>query len=300
MTQDNLDLLPEDIREEFSVEPDGKIYASRRAVARLSGLNTDSAIKNILNNILHQKNLSKPLQTFAGQSFNAAPKLPDVLVGAIIVHYALKGREQAINCMMAFNNIGIRTWFQQQLGWQPEAKPHKPMSPLEMLELQVEIAKDHEKRICTQEQGQRKLFQIAEQLQEQCEFLDELNTQLMRNRIDVIVDSCENFLLSDEEPAEIPERKKIWKIVNSICWEANCLHDVAWRIFYKQLKDRYGFDAIARSKNQNISPMDAVEQGGKLKELHMIVSSAWRKIKADRKEREIFLPDGSKMSKPLK
>ena len=93
----NIVSIPEEIKSEFSVTEDGKAFASRRATARLCGLKSNSPISSLLNNLADQKSLSDPLQPFTGQDFTSDQKLPDFLVFAIISHYALKGREQAVN-----------------------------------------------------------------------------------------------------------------------------------------------------------------------------------------------------------
>ena len=113
----NLALLPEDIRSEFSIDEQGRAFASRRAIARLAGI-SECSIRNLVNNLGALKSPSKILEPFAGQDFEGALKLPDVLVSAIIQHYAFKGREQAQLTASAFSAIGFRSWLQSELGWQ--------------------------------------------------------------------------------------------------------------------------------------------------------------------------------------
>lgn len=110
--------ISEDIRNEFVVEKDGKVYAkSIRAVARLAGV-SDSSIRNILQNLAAHKVDSEYLLMYAGQDFTGAQtKLPDTLVAAIIKFYASRQNEQAVKVALAFMTVGIRTWFQQQLGY---------------------------------------------------------------------------------------------------------------------------------------------------------------------------------------
>ena len=267
--------IPEDIREEFSVEADGKVFAnSHRGIARLCGFSSNSPIRNILKNIAEQKNLSKPLQTFAGKDFRGEQKIPDVLVQAIVTHYALKGREQAISCMMAFGSIGFRTWFQQQLGWQPETKLEKPMSPAEMFARQAQINLEHEQRLNEHDVEIDKLGNLYNLVSQNINAMNQ-------SRLQVLMSIQQSELLAQEDPSPIPLRKTIWKLVNDFAYSANCLPEEAWRLFYTELRDRYKFDAKTRQRNQGLKfALDAVEQEpGMLENLHKIVSAHVKKLK---------------------
>lgn len=58
-------------------------------------------------------------------------------------------------------------------------------------------------------------------------------------------------------------------------------------IVYRELKDRYGFDAKARRKNQGLKfALDAVEQEpGMLENLHKVVSAEFKKLNLPRPEK---------------
>ena len=114
--------LPEDIRQEFSIDELGQAYASQSAIARLCGV-TQSAINQLLEKIAISKPVSESLQPFNGMDFRAISKIPDVVVAAIINHYAMYARnttEQAKRVCLCFQAIGIRTWIQNELGWQKQ------------------------------------------------------------------------------------------------------------------------------------------------------------------------------------
>ncbi|MEM9273806.1 MAG: hypothetical protein AAGA80_12685 [Cyanobacteria bacterium P01_F01_bin.143] len=122
--------LPEDIRQEFSIDEKGKAYASQSAIARLCGV-TQQAINKLL---LQLKGTTKPvsesLEPFTGIDYMATTKIPDIVVAAIINHYAMYARkttEEAKKVSLCFQAIGIRTWIQTELGWQQE----KPQLSLE-------------------------------------------------------------------------------------------------------------------------------------------------------------------------
>lgn len=108
----NLALLPEDIRSEFSIDEQGRAFASRRAIARLCGID-ESSIRNIFQNLNAGKAPSKTLETFAGQDFESAGKIPDILVSAIVQHYAFKGR--AFNSIYSIKQIATSVIFSSLL-----------------------------------------------------------------------------------------------------------------------------------------------------------------------------------------
>lgn len=142
----NLALLPEDIRSEFSIDEQGRAFANRRAIARLCGID-ESSIRNLLENLSAGKAPSKNLESFAGQSFESAVKIPDTLVSAIVQHYAFKGREQAQLTAMAFSAIGIRAWLQSELGWQQQSQHKLPKTYAEALLEAGRLALENEKLV---------------------------------------------------------------------------------------------------------------------------------------------------------
>ena len=112
--------LPQEILSEFSIDEQGKTYASQSAIARLCGV-TRQSINELLEKILSGKRLSESLQPFAGMDYRLSGKIPDQVVGSIIYHYALHARkttEQAKRVCLCFQIIGIRSWLRQELGWQ--------------------------------------------------------------------------------------------------------------------------------------------------------------------------------------
>lgn len=274
----NLVQIPEDIRQEFSVESDGKIFAnSHRGISRLCGLNSNSPVKNILKNIADQKNLSKPLQPFAGQRFKADQKLPDILVGAIIVHYALKGREEAINCMMAFNSIGIRSWFQEQLGWQPETKPEKPMSPAELAVHHANLLLDHEQRLNQHDVAIEKaydkitLFEVNYNLM--TSVFDNMTQQFYKLTRDMgMQDELYKKMLAGEKPDEYDIKEVVKHLIKRYAVHAKISYAAAWNKAYNELKLRYKFDVFPIATRKGTQKLDEVEKAGYMKELHICVS----------------------------
>ncbi|MDJ0536302.1 MAG: hypothetical protein QNJ70_28080 [Xenococcaceae cyanobacterium MO_207.B15] len=103
--------IPQEIKQEFSVDPDGKTYASQSAVARLCGV-TQQTINQLLERIATSKTLSKSLQPFAGNDYRGTSKMiPDVVAAAIINHYAMFARHKTARAKatsLAFQTVGIR------------------------------------------------------------------------------------------------------------------------------------------------------------------------------------------------
>lgn len=111
--------LPEEILQEFTIDNDGIAYASQSAIARLCGI-TRQSINELFDKILSGKSLSDSLQPFSGNDYSVSGKIPDIVVAAIINHYAMYARnttEQAKKVSLAFQAIGIRSWIQDELGW---------------------------------------------------------------------------------------------------------------------------------------------------------------------------------------
>ncbi len=110
----------QDWTNEFKVDDRGQVVGSRIGAARLAGV-SQPAILKLLKTLEKggiTKSLSKPLQPFAGQAIEGYNQIPDLLISAIVAHYAFKGVEQAQQTLLAMNAIGMRTYLQQKLGWQ--------------------------------------------------------------------------------------------------------------------------------------------------------------------------------------
>ncbi|VEP15805.1 conserved hypothetical protein [Hyella patelloides LEGE 07179] len=116
----SLFVLPDDIKQEFSIDEGGKAYASQSAIARLCGVRQQS-VNELLEKIATGKPVSESLSSFNGKNYRGTGKIPDLVVAAIINHYAMYARkttEQAKRVSLSFQAIGLRTWIQVELGWQ--------------------------------------------------------------------------------------------------------------------------------------------------------------------------------------
>lgn len=133
-TNQGLSHIPEEIRQEFTIDNDGIAYASQSAIARLCGVR-QQAINQLLEKVATSKLPSESLESFNGKDYMGTSKIPDVLVAAIINHYAMYARnttEQAKKVSLAFQAIGIRSWIQDELGWKPQ-QSKIPMHEMLML-----------------------------------------------------------------------------------------------------------------------------------------------------------------------
>jgi hypothetical protein len=275
--------IPEDFKSEFKVDIEGKITASIRGTARLADVKHSSLIAAFKSSGSPKpSSLAKYLieYGFGGgvQNLWLDEGVPGIAVNAILEYYAYEcqpryRKEQAKVLCRAFRNYGYQKWFQQQLGWQPEAKPEKPLSMVEMFSLQAKINEQNAKRLNKHD--------------EEIDHLGNLYNLVAHNinvtnqhRLDVLMEVRASEMLADEDPSPVPLRKIIWKLVNKFSLAANCLPEEAWNHFYRELKDRYGFDAQARRKNQKLKfALDAVEQEpGMLENLHKVVSAEFKQL----------------------
>lgn len=112
--------IPEEIKEEFTVDSDGKAYLSQAALARLCDV-TKQSLNELIQRIASGKSLSKSLQPFSGMDLTASGKgISDIAAAAIINHYAMFSRHKtarAKQVAIAFQAVGIRSWIQAELGW---------------------------------------------------------------------------------------------------------------------------------------------------------------------------------------
>ncbi|WP_051470304.1 phage antirepressor KilAC domain-containing protein [Fischerella sp. PCC 9605] len=143
--------IPEDIRHEFEVDVEGKGFASARATARLSGvtpstlLDTREGSEGLLKRILIGKNLDDCLKPIAGFDYWVIGKIPDYVVACIITYYAKKGYKEAELVLASFAAIGIRTYIQKELHWQPSMQTWKlPQSYSEALRMLADEAEAHD------------------------------------------------------------------------------------------------------------------------------------------------------------
>ena len=135
--------IPDEIRNEFRIDPDGKAFVSIRGAARIADIN-DKTLGDSLKTAAGITNIENP-QTPSGKGVEAAgisvsklaqslidagfspgdfakTGIPDIALALILKYYAYKARrttEQAERFYDAMCAVGIRTWIHQQLDWNP-------------------------------------------------------------------------------------------------------------------------------------------------------------------------------------
>lgn len=127
----NIQHIPDDIRAEFSVNADGQAFASRRAIARLAGVD-EKSIRNLLQNLGAEQTPHEIFESHTGKLFEGAELIPDTLVSLILEYYAYECQpryrsEQAKQVCRVFRSIGFRVWVQRELNW--VAPPPRTITP---------------------------------------------------------------------------------------------------------------------------------------------------------------------------
>lgn len=89
--------MPDDIRSEFSIDEQGKVFASRRAIARLSGI-AISTMQDLLKRIENQQKCPEMFKGFAGQIFESNRQIPYDLALKILTYYYLRGKFTHTGC----------------------------------------------------------------------------------------------------------------------------------------------------------------------------------------------------------
>ncbi len=88
--------LPIDLRSEFSVDESGKAYGTQSGTARLCGV-AQSSINELLEKLAIGKPVSAVLKPFPDIDYRAIVKLSDILISAIINHYAMYARVRPVS-----------------------------------------------------------------------------------------------------------------------------------------------------------------------------------------------------------
>lgn len=122
--------LPENIAKEFSVDAEGKIFVSKKGLARLCGVHP-TQITRLLTGVTET-----PLETSQSLTdieLKGVTAIPDILASEVILHYALQGKLQAQQTIRVLGAIGLRNFGQKLLNYQPIKK--RTLSPAEIVEL---------------------------------------------------------------------------------------------------------------------------------------------------------------------
>lgn len=115
------------IRSEIKVDIEGKASITKKGLAELLGIS-----RSVLGVDRMAKKLAETLTNkgFLGVDRSLSNGIPDVAVQCIIEYYAFDAQDKsevALTLFRAFASVGIRTWFQEMVGFE---KP-KPKTKLE-------------------------------------------------------------------------------------------------------------------------------------------------------------------------
>ncbi|WP_013320665.1 hypothetical protein [Gloeothece verrucosa] len=267
--------LSEDIRSEFTIDEQGRAFASRRAVARLAGVDVSSVVR-LVQKISDGQNVSEIFESFTGQVFEG-DALSDILVALILEYYAYEAKEryrtqQAKQVCRAFRAIGFRTWVQQELGWQ------KSMSQAEYL---LSVAQQF-----VEQERQLKLVQSqVNTVESQVEVLTEQTSQIKKAQesqdevllsLVAIQKQAESDLeiipFSAEQAQQMSVRDKVVLLVRTYCYSSGVAYKDFFSHLYCQFKYRYHYDVKARSRNKRTSLIDQVEKDGMIDALYAVAS----------------------------
>lgn len=244
--------LPEDIKSEFLLDVDGKAFASRRAIARLAGVD-EKSVRDLISKISSAELPDGSIfEIYVGQSFEGAELIPDTLVSLIVEYYAYEcperyRKEQAKIVCRAFRAIGFRAWVQSELNWQ---KPNRTFSQFDLIAQLASEASKLEKRV---EEAERKLWEIENDRRQAEEELKALP-------------------IASEPAPEKSTRAKINEIVRSYATRTKASYNFAWNKLYSELYYRCHIDVNARARRRKETKLDIIEEAGFIEQLHAIAS----------------------------
>ncbi len=120
----NIVSIPDEIRNEFRIDAEGKAFVSIRGAARIADIDHKALIKAFKKT--GDFYTSKLAQMLTASEFEpgdfSETGIPDIALSVVLKYYAYKANhttEQAERFYDAMSAIGIRTWIQQQLNWNP-------------------------------------------------------------------------------------------------------------------------------------------------------------------------------------
>ena len=111
----------EDIKAEFRLDPDGKVWATVKGTASLCGVEEEEIEKTrnwFREKIAAYPNVPELYEPFSQEDYEG-DWLPEEMVARYIADYAFKGNVQAQRTLKDFYLVGFRVWLQQKL-WEKD------------------------------------------------------------------------------------------------------------------------------------------------------------------------------------
>lgn len=116
--------IPSDIRNEFVVTEDGRVFAkSWRAVARLAGVGATTISERLLAKLkaCTPEDVPTSLKPLAGKDLRLLTEIDEVTISCIVSYYAWESQQgcnDTAKCVaLALQAMGTRGFFQREYGW---------------------------------------------------------------------------------------------------------------------------------------------------------------------------------------
>ena len=127
-------ILPEEIKAEFTVKPDGSTTTTIRGAARVAGVDHSVLSRHFSGGDFSSSKLSQKLISGGFMPGDFFQGITEIALAIILEYYAFDAgarcTEQARLVYKAFASVGIRSWLQQQLDYQPTTTNPTPESTL--------------------------------------------------------------------------------------------------------------------------------------------------------------------------
>ncbi len=266
-------IIPEEYRSEFSVDSEGKVGIGRRALARIINVKHSTIIRWLKSDqgwcAADELGISKAhLESISSRSL----AIPDILASRIIEYYAFDAgrncKEQAIKVYRAFAAIGIRTFFQQQLGWQP---PEPAIETEKVKKLEAENKQLEEENSILARATLQCHLEEQERLKAGVNYQEDIT-----NLNEMVIWLCERLERVEEKYEQTIKdkeyKRKISLLIAKHCGDNEGFRRASWNGIYGELIRQTEFQVYAAAKTWNCSCIDAVEIGGYMSKLYAIAS----------------------------
>jgi hypothetical protein len=122
--------ISEDLIQEFTIDSEGKATVTIRGAARLLDIASQTLDDACRASLKPSKLAEKLIESGFNPASLAVVGIPDVAFALMVEYYAFDAQrkpEQAKNLCRSFLAIGIRTWIQKELDYQPQQQSQSPL-----------------------------------------------------------------------------------------------------------------------------------------------------------------------------
>lgn len=174
--------LTEDLKKEIRIDSEGKGFVTIRGAARLLGLSSSTLISNFGDRI----DTSKLAKTLAEHDFDviAFPTsgIPDTALSLLAYHYSVESKYSSeetkklcSKILWLSSSIGIRTWIQKELGYNPQPNNMDNEVLNQLLTMVTDIKRKQDEQQLILEASVREKEVLQDQVDELNVFVDEVN-----------------------------------------------------------------------------------------------------------------------------